>query len=72
MPITIDIVDERSESAITKVMDYFRKVDTQFSPFKEESEVSQINRRSLRPDKASPDMQEIIRRAEQTRKDKIL
>lgn len=67
MPITVEIVG-RSDAAelIDKVFDYFVHVDEKFSPFKETSEVSKINRAELVPSEYSNEMREVLNLAEET------
>lgn len=44
MPITVEVVDAASPDILEAVFSYFVSVDERFSPFKETSEVSRINR----------------------------
>ncbi len=46
----------------------FRSVDSQFSPYKPESEVSRIDRGELAPGDASPEMREVLRLSEDTKR----
>lgn len=70
MPITVEVVDVAAKSAdIEEVFTYFRQIDTQFSTFKKESEISRINRGELRAENASPKMQKIFQLCEQTQKE---
>ncbi|MBI5358664.1 FAD:protein FMN transferase [Candidatus Amesbacteria bacterium] len=43
MPITIKIVGLVSQNIFDRVFEYFESIDEKYSPFKENSEVSQIN-----------------------------
>lgn len=66
MPIQIEIRDEDvSLSDFKKVFKYLRWVDSNFSPFKKESEVEKINEGKLRPQDYSPEMKEIWKMAEE-------
>jgi thiamine biosynthesis lipoprotein len=68
MPITVEIVDAWANAqAFDEVYDYFYDVDQTFSPFKEMSEVSQVNRGELRLEDTCADMQTILELAELTR-----
>ncbi len=68
MPITVEIVDASAHAgAFDEVYDFLNYVDQTFSPYKDTSEVSRINRGELHPDDACPDMQIILELAEKTR-----
>ncbi len=68
MPITVEIVDASADAgAFDAVYDYFNYVDQTFSPFKETSEVSRINRRELTFAQTCHDMHTILDLAEQTK-----
>jgi len=70
MPITIAIADpSASQITIEKIFDYFRTVDERFSPFKETSEVSMINRGVVMKRNASTDMKDILALAEKTKQE---
>jgi thiamine biosynthesis lipoprotein len=70
MPITIEIVDPLvTPDVFDRAYAFFQYVDETFSPFKETSEVTRINRGELRADQASPNMQLILHLAEQTRQE---
>ena len=48
MPITVEVVDPNvTEAAIENVFAFFRYVDDTFSTYKEQSEISKINRGEL-------------------------
>jgi thiamine biosynthesis lipoprotein len=74
MPITVEIVDldqhtkiEIFAEAIKNVFDYFMYVDATFSTYKEDSEISRINRNELKESEYSDDMKTIFALSEQTR-----
>lgn len=70
MPITVDISDEPDglpDDIFDKIYKYFDYVDHQFSPFKETSEVSQINGGKIAKKDYSLDMKEILRLAQETK-----
>lgn len=57
MPVTVEIRDKGAKAGdIKKVFDYFTKVDSEYSPFKETSEVGKLNR----GEKVSAEMEEIL------------
>jgi thiamine biosynthesis lipoprotein len=64
MPITVKIArneKRKTKKDVEKVFEYFRSVDAKFSPFKETSEVAKLNR----GEKVSPEMDEILRLADE-------
>jgi len=72
MPITVEVVDPTvTETDIEKVFAYFRTVDATFSTYKEDSEVSKINRGELRKEEYSDDMKTILALSEQTREETL-
>lgn len=68
MHITVEVNDPncRKES-IDKVFSYFKYVDSKFSPYKKDSEVSKINRGEIRQSQYSEGMRTIIKLAEKTK-----
>jgi FAD:protein FMN transferase len=70
MPITVEIVDPSvTEADIEKVFAYFRAVDDTFSTYKEDSEISKINRGELCEEEYSDDMKLILALSKQTRQE---
>ncbi len=68
MPVIVEVVDAfATEALLTAVFDYFDYVDAKFSTYKDDSEISRMNRNELTLDAASEDMQVIFGLAEQTR-----
>ena len=68
MPVTVEVVDaEADEKLLDAVFEYFEYVDTKFSTYKEESEISRINRGEISLEEASDDMKTIFALAEKTR-----
>ncbi len=66
MPVAIEIKDEMViQAEIDNVFDYFRKVDADFSPFKDDSEIAKLNR----GEDISVEMNEILRLSEDLRKE---
>ncbi|MCC7208433.1 MAG: FAD:protein FMN transferase [Anaerolineae bacterium] len=70
MPITVEIVDASAHAgAFDEVYGFLNYVDCTFSPFKETSEVSRVNRGELALEDACDDMRVVLELAEQTRQD---
>ncbi len=81
MPITVAIPDREGmdadgspprrrtlEAAADAVFAYFHAVDRRFSPFLPASETSRIDRRELAPEESSPEMREVLRLSEETKR----
>src|SRR4051812_44790178 len=75
MPIMVEVVDtpeiaqDAAETAVNAVFAYFEYVDNKFSTYKDNSEISRINRDELKLSQASEDMRIIFSLAEQTKQD---
>src|SRR5437660_3308995 len=70
MPITVEILDaSATEADIERVFAYFRSIDETFSTYKEESEISKINRGELAEEAYSDAMKTILALSEQTRQE---
>jgi len=68
MPVTLEVIDAAADEALfDDVYGYFAYVDEKFSTYKEQSEISRINRGELKLEEASEDMRLIFELAEQTR-----
>lgn len=68
MPIAIEIVDSTAtEAVIDEVFAMFRTIDSVFSPYKETSEISRLNRGEIALADTSLPVQTIFLLAEQTR-----
>ena len=68
MPVTVEVVDApATQSLLDSAFHYFEYVDATFSTYKEDSEITRINRGELTPELASDDMKTIFALAEQTR-----
>lgn len=72
MPVTVEInkyankqISKFANRDIEKVFDYFESVDEKYSPFKETSEVGKLNR----GEKVSSEMKEILRQAQDLKKE---
>lgn len=70
MPITVEIIDkEATLKDIEEVFSYFDYIDHKFSPFKDDSEVSKINRGEIKPNEYSEDMKTVLELCQQTKED---
>jgi thiamine biosynthesis lipoprotein len=70
MPITVEILDaSATEADIERVFAYFRSIDETFSTYKEESEISKINRGELAEEEYSDAVKTILALSEQTRQE---
>ncbi|MEU6551142.1 FAD:protein FMN transferase [Streptomyces sp. NPDC046915] len=67
-PVSLRIDDERiPEGVADAVFDWLREVDTRFSPFKRDSEVSRLDRGELGPGELSDDLTEVLGLCEEYR-----
>jgi thiamine biosynthesis lipoprotein len=65
MPVIVDVRDEHiGNDVIDEVFDWLRLVDARFSTFKLDSEICRIDRGELSPERAHPDVLEILMRCE--------
>ena len=74
MPITISVVDENitergKAKALKAAFDYFKYVDQKFSTYKNDSEISRINRGEIKEADYSEDMKIVFALSEETRKE---
>lgn len=68
MPITVEILDKRiKKEDIDKVYDYFDYVDHKFSTYKDNSEVSMINKGVVDKKEYSKDMRLVLKKCEETK-----
>ena len=68
MPITVEIVDAwAKEKDISEIFQYFEEIDKTFSVFREDSEISQINKNLLPKEKYSQEMTEVLFLCEKTK-----
>ncbi len=69
MTITVEIADKVFDPKIfKKVFDYFEYVDQKFSMYKPTSEISHINKKQIKKEEYSHDMQEVLNLSEETKK----
>jgi FAD:protein FMN transferase len=67
-PVSLRVDDEGfGESAVDGLFAWLREVDARFSPFREDSEVSRLDRGELAPDRLSTDLTEILALCERYR-----
>jgi FAD:protein FMN transferase len=70
MPITVEVLDTTAtEADIERVFAYFRSIDATFSTYKEESEISRMNRGELAEEECSDAVKTILALSEQTRQE---
>ena len=70
MPITVCIEDaSATEQDSILVFDYFRQVDSRFSTYKKDSEISRFNRHEIAKKDVSLEMQEVLRLSDKTKKE---
>ncbi len=68
MPITVEIIDKNiPQNIFHKVFAYFQLIDSQFSTYKENSEISKINRKEIAPHAYSQEMREVLRMCKETK-----
>jgi FAD:protein FMN transferase len=68
MPIVVDVRDEDTDDeTLERVFDWLRFVDATFSTYKEDSEISRLNRGELALEDAHPDVAEVLARCEELR-----
>jgi FAD:protein FMN transferase len=70
LPVVVDVRDDReADSAVDDLFDWLRWVDATFSTFKEDSEISRINRGELRREDAHSDVCEVLERCDRLREE---
>lgn len=67
MPIVLDLRDELPEYDVEAMWDVLRQADTVFSTYKDDSEISRLNRGELALEDASPEVREVLDRCEELR-----
>jgi thiamine biosynthesis lipoprotein len=67
MPIVLDERDELDPELIGTMWDELRRADTIFSTYKDDSEISRLNRGELALQDAHPDVREVLARCEELR-----
>jgi thiamine biosynthesis lipoprotein len=70
MPIVVDVRDEGAGTEVVdSVFDWLRSVDAVFSTYRPDSEISRIDRGELAPARARADVQEVLARCEELRRE---
>ena len=70
MPVTVNVADKNvTNEDISEVFSYFHYIDQKFSTYKENSEISQINRGEIKEKDFSTDMKKILSLSETTKKE---
>jgi thiamine biosynthesis lipoprotein len=70
MPVTLQVVDAAAtEELFETVFSYFEYVDEKFSTYKDNSEISLINKHDLTLERSSEDMRIVFGLAEQTKRE---
>jgi thiamine biosynthesis lipoprotein len=68
MPVVVDVRDPAvDDAALDRMFDWLRVVDATFSTYKDDSEISRINRGELTLEDASPDVRQVLDRCEELR-----
>lgn len=68
-PVIVEIVDFESRNELfDEVFDYFTYVDKKFSTYKDDSEITAINKNMVMEENWSEDMKEIFRLSDETKK----
>jgi thiamine biosynthesis lipoprotein len=67
MPAQLEIIGDAPQAVYDGVFEYLNNVDTRFSTYQEESEISAINRGDISEEQFSPEMKEVLTLSEQTR-----
>jgi FAD:protein FMN transferase len=68
MPVVVDVRDEEfDENALEQMFDWLRFADATFSTYKEDSEITRVNRGELAVAAAHPDVREVLDRCEALR-----
>jgi thiamine biosynthesis lipoprotein len=68
LPVVVDVRDDgEAGPALDQLFDWLRWVDATFSTFKEDSEISRINRGELSREDAHPDVRQVLERCDRLR-----
>jgi FAD:protein FMN transferase len=67
MPIVLDVRDEIEPTALEPMWDALRHADAVFSTYKEDSDISRLNRGELSLEDADPDVRDVLARCEELR-----
>jgi FAD:protein FMN transferase len=67
LPVVVDVRDDSTGDVLDELFDWLRWVDATFSTYKDDSEISRINRGELRREDAHPYVRQVLDRCEQLR-----
>ena len=67
LPIVVDLRDDCTDGVLDELFDLLRWVDATFSTFKEDSEISRLNRGDLRREDADPQVCRVLKRCDRLR-----
>jgi FAD:protein FMN transferase len=67
LPVVVDIRDDCTDAVVGDLFDFLRWADSTFSTFKDESEISRINRGELRAEDADPGVRQVLAHCEKLR-----
>jgi thiamine biosynthesis lipoprotein len=68
MPIVVDVRDaDVDDDVLDRMFDWLRQVDRTFSTYKDDSEISRINRGELSVEDATADVRDVLERCEELR-----
>lgn len=68
-PVAVEIVDkEAKQELFDEVFSYFKYVDQKFSTYKEDSEITKINKGQIGKEEMSEDMKKVLELSEETKK----
>lgn len=68
-PVIIEILDsEAKQSLFDEVFNYFKYVDEKFSTYKDDSEITAINNKTIKEEEVSKDMKEVFKLSKETAK----
>jgi thiamine biosynthesis lipoprotein len=70
LPIVVDVRDDNEpDAALEQLFDWLRWVDATFSTYRDDSEVTRINRGELRSEDAHPHVRYVLERCEELRQE---
>jgi FAD:protein FMN transferase len=69
MPIVVDVRDDVAEQLVDELYDWFRTVDGRFSTWKDDSEISRVNRGELLVRECHPDVRWVLARCDELREE---
>src|SRR5579884_1595226 len=67
MPIILDVRDELEQDVLDEMWEILRRADRVFSTYKDDSDISRLNRGEITLDEAHPDVREVLARSEELR-----